>query len=287
MHAAQSTQDTSTASLDLVLLYPGAIEGGSDQIIIDVLPQVVSRPQVAAWAFERTLDPVPVVALLLDVQADALSDIVDSCEDLLSSQVRDEPALAMQPLVETPGRGRGQSDVPLGVRHSRIDSAGGAQNLRAKISLEQAISTVAMSVLSNVRRRRWDRKTIAPSLLTGLLDRLGQREESASAAYAVMQQILAADPNAEALTRQFRMNAHKLGKLQVPVLLEGAPLEEFEAETGAVLDALAAAVRAPTHAGEAVQRAMVWQRLAAGIGFAAVEAAYIACLASSVERGRA
>jgi len=284
MHASQSNIHAPAAPLDLVLLYPGAVEGGADQIIVDLLPQVVRRPDVAAWAFERTVEPVPVVALLLDAPADALSDIVDTCEELLSSQLRDEPALAMQPLVEMPGRGGRQAEMPWGVRHSRIDGMAGAEGIRARIHLEQAISTVAMDVLDNVRSRCWDRKSIAPSLLAGLLGRVCQRGDSASVAYSIMQHLLGADPSAEQLTRQFRMNAHKLAKAQVPVLLQGAAMAEFVTETRPSLDALAGAVR---DQGEATQLAMVWQRLAAAVGFTSVEAAYIACLLSSAEQGQA
>lgn len=284
MHASRSNLKAPGSPLDLVLLYPGAVEGGADQIIVDLLPQLVSRPGVAAWAFERTIEPVPVVALLLDVEGEALPDIVDECEELLSSQLQDDPGLAMQPLVEMPGRGRRQADMPWGVRHSRVESTAGAEGMRARMHLEQTISTVATKVLDNVRSRHWDRKSIAPTLLAELLARVCRREDLAGAAYSIMQHLLAAEPSAEPLTRQFRINAHKLAKERVPILLEGDVKADFDLEVGPSLQVLAAKLGEQT---DATQQAVVWQRLAAAVGFTAVEAAYLACLASSAEQMQA
>lgn len=286
MHASAEAPITPSPArmLDLVLLYPGAIEGGADQIIIDLLPEVLRRHEVKGWAFERTLVPVPVVALLLDVEAGAVPDIVDDCEEILSSRLHDQPQLAMQPLVDMPGRSARSSDIPWGVRHSRIDASARMGDLASYLVREQAMSAVVMSILSNVRARQWDRKTIAPTLLAELLARSRGEQHVAAHAYAVMQRLLADEPAGETLTRQFRINAHKLATASVPILLDGAIREQFLAEVGESIDTVSRAPEVQTATDPLPGLADVWKRMAGGLGFSAVEAAYIACLVSTTGR---
>lgn len=288
MHAIEplvemSVNQNAARNLDLVLLYPGAIEGGVDQIIIDLVPDVVRRPGVKAWAFERSAEPVPVIALLLDVEAGALADIVDDCEDMLSSRLTDEPALVMQSLVDMPGRAVSEN-LPWGVRQSTIDAAAGAAKLRQQLAQEQAISEVVLAVVRNVRTRGWDRKSVAPTLMAQLLQRVVGEGQVAADAFRVMQHLLTGHPASEALTRQFRMNAHKLVKANVGILLQGAPLEQFTAEINTAMNLVSSTVPRDS-ASDISVLAAVWRRMAGGIGFSVVEAAYIACLVAANGRG--
>ncbi|WP_338844657.1 hypothetical protein V8J88_13515 [Massilia sp. W12] len=270
--------------LDMVLLYPGAIDGGAEQVIIGLIPEVVQRPEVTAWAFERTLEPVPVVALLLDVEADALADVVDLCEDWLSSRLVDDPVLVMPPLVDMPSSGS-RENLPWGVRQSKINAAAGAGKLRQHIAQEQAICELALAVLSNVRDNAWDRKTIAPTLLYTILQHVAGEAQVATVAYQMMQHLLSEHPAKETLIRQFRMNAHKLVKADVQILLQGATHDEFQSALSTQLDKLKSIMVAQDVAGNNAFVSAFWKRLAGSIGFTAVEAAYLACLVAS--NGRA
>jgi hypothetical protein len=247
------------------------------------VPEVVRRGDVRAWAFERTMEPVPVVALLLDADDGAMADIVDVCEDMLSSRLLDEPALVMQPLVDMPGRAA-NGNLPWGVRHSRVDATNAAK-LRQHLDQEQAISEVVLSVVRNVRALHWDRKTIAPNLLAGVLKGVVGEAQLHTDAFRIMQQLLLEHPANESLTRQFRMNAHKLVKAGVPILLEGESLDEFVAELGVPMEHLGASLASRNIKDDITVLAAVWKRLAAGIGFSAVEAAYLACLVASNAKG--
>lgn len=283
MQETAIAKDTPAArTFDLISMYPGAIEGGVEQIIVDIVPAIAEREDVRAWAFERSNTPVPVVALLLDLEPGAIEDIVDTCEEMLSSSLRDDPRFALRQLVETTARASHGADVPWGVNHTRTALSGQDEKVVRQIALEQAVSQLALRILTNVRALQWDRKTVAPTLLHQLLGLSHDREaDIGHHAYGIMQALLHENPNGEALIRQFRMKAHQLSKSETRILLDGSSAEAFRDQLADAFVELKAAIGTHERAGDPLFFASIWRRLAAGIGFSEIEAAYIACLTST------
>jgi hypothetical protein len=269
-------------TFDLISMYPGAIEGGIEQIIVDIIPAIVKRDDVRAWAFERGNKPVPVVTLLLDLEQGALEDVVDTCEEMLSSSLRDEPRFALRQLVETTTRMPLGADVPWGVNHTQSNLSNQDDKVARQVTLEQAVSNLALRVLTNVRAMEWDRKTIAPTLLHSLL-RLGQNQcaDVTHDAYGVMQALLDGNPSGEALIRQYRIKARQLSQSEVSILLNGSAAEVFHDQLVEAFGELRAAIELHDKIGDVIFLTSIWRRLAAGLGFLDIEAAYIACLTST------
>ncbi len=270
-------------AFDIIAIYPGAIEGGSEQVIAELLPDLVDRPGVAAWAFERALEPVPMIALYLNLSTECHEDIVEHCEDVLSSDFQDKPHLAMLPLIEMPNQENLEADIPWGVTHTQSTLSSEVGEVSSYWALGQAISSIAIRIVSNIRDEGWDRKTIAPTILAELLGRLDGTETVETAAHFVMQAILADDPNAASLTRQFRMKAHQLAQSDVPILLTDKMLNNVVDGLSVEFDGLVGEVKKIEKGAEPDLgfRAFIWRRLATCIGFSPVEAAYLACLTST------
>jgi hypothetical protein len=262
---------------DLISLYPGRIQGGCEQLVIDLLPRIVALDGVRAWTFDRGFEPAPMIALLLDLDVGVLDDIMDTCEETLSSSLREEPGLTLWPLVEVPNTMPAGGHAPWGVYHSRIPLAvGSAERADAYLALEQAIGETAMRLLTHVREASWDRKSLAPRLLSRLLELSGVGEQAGVLAFDCMRILLTDHPRSEALTRQFRSNAHRLSRGGVNILEQGPG--NFEAAMHELLASLASTLRVYSGTPAASAVASVWRRLSGAIGFNPVEAAYIACL---------
>lgn len=276
--------------LDVLMLFPGAVDGGADQIIMDIVPGIVERTPIRRWAIERTIGPIPMVALLLDVSADSLPDIVDDCEEAMSSVLRDEPGLVMQSLVEVRRDSRAAAELPTGVRLARIEAGTDARRLRDALPVQQAIGVLVRTILEGVRDGHWDRKAIAPTLLVSLLSRVAGEESTSCVAIledhatALMHGLLADHPSHDATIRQFRENAQRLIACGTPILLNAGDRKALETAIGAELHDLTQALTTSSKAAGSLDLVPVWRSLAGGIGFTPVESAYLAILASSALR---
>lgn len=270
-------------TFDMLSLSPGAIEGGAEQIIAKVIPAAVRQSGVSAWSFERGPASAPAIHLLLDVAADELAEVVEVCEDMIASELKDEPRLVLRPLVEIAER-RGDHEVGCGVGHRSVTLPDEVGDLGRFWALEQSSSALAQAILAGVREQGWDRKSLAPSLLDDYIVAISGPEGLGPRIYAIMQALLSSDPRSEVLTRQFRENAHRL-KSGGDISGAGAFTDELGSLKGAI-DAAAAAAKDYDAAEDPAFQAELWRRLASRIGFSQVEAAYIACLASTARAGR-
>lgn len=281
MNAHATTADAPARDCDLLTLSAGAIEGGVEQIIASVIPAAVNRPGVVAWSFERTLAPATAVQLIVDVEPSALDDVIETCEDMISSSLEDNLGLVMRPLVEVPFRPEPNQDFAWGVHHRTFMLPGTGEDQGRFWALEQSSSVLAQAIVAGAAVKGWDRKAIGPALLDRLTAAAAGRDGASARSYAIMQALLAGHSSVEVLTRQFRANAHRLGASgQIPLTGEAdAPLAAVDGE----LAALAAAARHHVDVAQPAMLAEIWRRLCGRIGFSAIEAAYLACLASTAQ----
>lgn len=281
MNAHTNTVAAPAKPCDLLTLSAGAIEGGVEQIIASVIPAAVGQPGVAAWSFERTTVPATAVQLVLDVDPAALDDVVETCEDMISSDLKERLDLVLRPLVEVPVRSEPQQDFAWGVHHRSFALPGTEEDQARFWALEQSSSALGQAIVAGAVEQGWDRKAMGPALLDRLLSAAAGSDGAAARSYAVMQALLAGHPHSEALTRQFRSNAHRLGTAG-QIRLGGEVDTSLSAVEGE-LAALAAAAREHLDLAQPAMLAEVWRRLCGRIGFSAVEAAYLACLASTAQ----
>ena len=266
---------------DLLSIHPGALVGGAEQIVADLVPQIAALDEVLSYGLTRSNRPVPVVHLFLRIAPDAAASVVEHVEDLLESSLHDEPRFAMYPLVECSSSPPATSGSPRAVQFTPGAAVTPQLLLSQDLQLERVHAQLAAILLGLVRDEGWDRKSIAPTLLQWVLEACSDVRSQQIAAYEIMRSILRSHPEREQIIRQLRRNASRLVKAGVPIRLEGAARSALYRALDPCRDGIRLALSSHAQSLPGAALASAWEGLVACLGFEGIEAAYLACLLSS------
>ena len=270
----------------VVSLSSGVIEGGCEQVAMDIIPKALLSNDVIIWNFNRGINAAPIIQVYLRVTDRKIVDeIVDEFEEAIATELDDDFSLSLQRLVEITDSDNNQVEHPLGVRSDVLNNIENQAKFDQWQVIDHAISKAIIVLLKLVREEGLDRKTQAPYLLYSLLKNFINQDQISARSNQLVQMLLINHPKKVIIEKKFKQMVFKLFKDGVDFLDGESDLISTNENLMKYIVKITSLMKRAEKSGEIEDADLnVWKSFMNKLGFTEVETAYISSMVSIAAR---
>ncbi len=266
----------------VISLSSGVIEGGCEQVAMNIVPKTLKRDDVIIWNFNRGINATPIIHVYLRVKdTEVIDDIVDEYEEAIATELDDDYSLRLQRLVELTEVNDRSSEHPLGVRSDVLDNINDQEYFDQWQMIDHIISQMIIHLFKQVKHAGLDRKTQAPHLLYAFLKNFIEPEQISIRSNQFVQMLLTDHPKKQMLEKKIKQTVFQLNKDGLNFLDKAEDeISNDEIMIGQITEITNLMKLASENNGLEDIDLNVWKSSVNKLGFSDVEAAYISAMVS-------